>query len=332
MKKILLAIPGDSSFLKPSLLTFKQLGWEVRNIDYRKTDIVAAAKNYFRLPKRITDELTCHDRPSIKRVIANSEILRVAKSWKPDLFMTFKGEIILLDTVLRLKKLGILAVNWYPDHLPNSGKNSDFIKAYDCFVYWDAWRTKIYHKNGFRNVLYLPFCTMPEQKAAPNNKRYNINFIANWQAHREAKIAPVAKYGLKIWGGKQWRNSTLSKCYQGGPITVEEMIKIIRVTKINLNVHVVENIYSEGTNVRTFEVTGAGGFLLANKRKSLYNLFDPGKEIEVFENSKELIEKTKFYLKNDFAREKIAGAGWRRTKMDHTYLKRFQALLKYLNI
>lgn len=331
MRKILLAIPGNSSFLFPSIQTFTQLGWDVRNVDYRKTDAQIAVKNYLSMPKSVIRELAREKIPSVKRAINNAEILRVARSWRPDLFLTFKGEIILPETISSLKRLGIKTVNWYPDHLPDSSQNTGMISAYDCFIYWDAWRTKKYHQFGLKNVLYLPFCTIAEKTPAPRKKIYQINFIANWQAHREEKISPVANYGIKIWGGKQWQASRLSNSYQGGPTTVKEMIKIIRASKITLNVHVVEQIYSEGTNVRTFEATGAGGFLLSNKRRSLYELFKVGKEIEVFEGDEDLVEKTRFYLENDTAREKIAKAGWERTKKEHTYLERFNLLLKYLN-
>ncbi|MEX2028735.1 MAG: DUF3880 domain-containing protein, partial [Candidatus Curtissbacteria bacterium] len=206
MKKILLAIPGDSSFLQPSVLTFKQLGWEVRNIDYRKTDLSAGIKNYLKLPKAVIRELR-EETPSVKRAINNNEMLRVAKSWKPDLFLTFKGEIILPETILKLKRLGIKTVNWYPDHLEDTKSNSEFLSAYDCFVYWDKWRTNEYHKQGFKNVFYLPFCTLPEKTPAPSRKKYPINFVASWHAHREAKIAPVAGLELKIWGTNQWEKS-----------------------------------------------------------------------------------------------------------------------------
>ncbi len=328
MKKILFAIPGNSSFLKPSMATFKQLGWEVRNVNYRKTDLVAACKNLLKLSRPIVNEITSNGRPSVKRIINNQEILRVAKLWKPDLFLTFKGEIILLETVVALKKIGIKTVNWYPDHLSDTSDNSAIIRAYDHFVYWDSWRTNEYHKQGFQNVIYLPFCTTPEESLAPKNKKYQINFVASWQEHREKKITPVASLGLKIWGNNAWAQSKLSQNYQFGPVTAEEMIGIIRNSKITLNVHVVEQVYSEGTNVRTFEAAGAGGFLLVNKRKSLYELFNVGREIEVFDSCEELVEKTKFYLKKDLLREKIAKAGWERTRKDHTYHKRFSLLLK----
>jgi len=331
VKKILSAIPGDSSFLKPSLLTFRQLGWEIRNVDYRKTDFLAAIKNNLRLARRAASELITQNRPSIKRVINNNEIIRVAKLWHPDLFLTFKGEIILPETILSLKQLSVKTVNWYPDHLLNTPQNSKFIAAYDCFIYWDKWRISIYHKQGLKNVFYLPFCTIPEKTFPSSDKKYQINFIANWHAHREKKVAPVRDMGLMIWGNQKWEKTALGQNYQWGPTTVPQMIKIIRATKISLNVHVVEQIYSEGTNVRPFEVTGAGGFLLSNVRKSLYELFKVGREIEVFDSDEELVEKTKFYLKNDRLREKIARAGWERTKRDHTYLKRFTLLLKYLN-
>lgn len=332
MRKILTAIPGNSTFLRPTLITFSQMGWETKNVDYRKTDFMVAAKNHFRLSGRVIGELLNNRRPSIKRVINNAEILRVAKFWHPDLFLTFKGEIILPETVSELRKLGVKTVNWYPDHLADTRENSTMIDSYDCFIYWDQWRTNIFHKKGLRKVLYLPFATIPEKTPAPRNKKYQINFVGRWQPNKEPRISPVRDLGLKVWGDKKWSDSKLAYCYQGGPTTVSEMTRIVRLSKITLNIHVVEQVYSEGTNVRTFEATGAGGFLLVNKRKSLYELFNAGKEIEVFDSTEELTQKTKFYLKNDNAREKIAIAGWRRASKDHTYLKRFDILLKYLNI
>lgn len=332
MKRILTAIPGNSSFLLPTLITFKQFGWDVRNINYRKTDLIAATKNYLQIPKRVSRELTTQDKPSIKRVVNNSEILRVSKLWKPDLFLTFKGEIILPETVLALRGLGIKTINWYPDYKsPDTDSNRDFISAYDYFVYWDRWHTKDLQKKGFKNVFYLPFCTIPSKTPAPRRKKYPINFVANFHSHRAKKIEPIIDMGLNVWGNKAWEATNFKKNYHGGPVSVEEMIKIIRISKITLNVHVVENVYSEGTNVRTFEATGAGGFLLVNKRKCLYDLFKVGCEIEIFDSEEELVEKTKFYLKNDAARERIAKAGWERTKKDHTYLKRFHVLLKYIH-
>lgn len=332
MKRILTAIPGDSSFLYPTIKTFREMGWEIKNVDYRKLDLTAGKNNLLRLPKGAIRELTQNKRPSIKRLINNNEIIRIAKKWKPDLFLTFKGEIILPETIGNLRRLGTKTVNWYPDHLADSTENSAFLSAYDCFVYWDSWRTSQYHKQGFNNVLYLPFCTIPEKTPAPKTKRYQINFVGRWQPNKEPQIFPVRDLGLKVWGDKNWSDSKLAYCYQGGPVSVVQMIKVIRSTKITLNVHVVEQIYSEGTNVRTFEATGAGGFLLSNKRKCLYELFKVGKEIEIFDSNEELVKKTKFYLKNNAAREKIALAGWQRTTKDHTYLNRFRVLLKYLNI
>lgn len=333
MKKVLLAIPGNSSFLKPSILTFEKLGWDVKNVDYRKTDFIAALKNNLKLTSSTLREIREEERPSVKRVINNNEILRVARLWRPNLFLTFKGEIILPKTIVALKQLGIKTINWYPDYIsPEINSNRDLIRAYDHFVYWDKWNTNDLQKRGFENVFYLPFCTIPSETPAPKRKKYPINFVANFHQHRAKKIEPIIDMGLYVWGNKAWADTNFKNNYHGGPIEVEEMIKIIRLSKITLNVHVVENVYSEGTNVRTFEATGAGGFLLVNRRESLYELFDVGREIEIFESNEELIEKTKFYLKNERAREKIALAGWRRTSRDHTYQKRFSVLLKYLNI
>ena len=70
------------------------------------------------------------------------------------------------------------------------------------------------------------------------------------------------------------------------------MFDIISDSKILVNTHIDDTEYAG--NMRLFEGTGLGCLVLTDIKKELNNLFKIGKEIDVFENEKELIENVNF--------------------------------------
>ena len=75
-------------------------------------------------------------------------------------------------------------------------------------------------------------------------------------------------------------------------------------------------------NMRLFEVTGTGGFLLTEYYENLQDYFQPGLEIETFKDEKELIEKIYFYLDNPEKRKAIASRGQKRCLSEYSMGKR----------
>ncbi len=57
-----------------------------------------------------------------------------------------------------------------------------------------------------------------------------------------------------------------------------------------------------------------------------------GDEIDVYGSPEELVEKVRFYLKNDDLRAFIANAGYRRTLADHTFGARFKDLFQRMGL
>jgi hypothetical protein len=80
------------------------------------------------------------------------------------------------------------------------------------------------------------------------------------------------------------------------------------------------------SNMRIFETTGTGVFLLTEYHDNLAKFFLPEKEIGVFENQKDLAEKIRYYLKHPDIREEIAQAGQRRCFKDYSMAKRCRDL------
>jgi spore maturation protein CgeB len=84
--------------------------------------------------------------------------------------------------------------------------------------------------------------------------------------------------------------------------------------------------------LRDFEVPLAGGFYMVEKASEYEQLFTPGKEVETWETSGELLDKIGYYLRHPTERAQIAAAGAARASTEHTWEKRFTMLFRELGL
>lgn len=104
-----------------------------------------------------------------------------------------------------------------------------------------------------------------------------------------------------------------------------DMYKIFYLSKINLNI--CQRAIITGVPLRVFDVLGAGGFLISNYQEELTELFVEDKEIVLFKNYDELVDKIRYYLRHDDARKLIAYNGYKRVKENYTYENRINELI-----
>lgn len=189
-------------------------------------------------------------------------------------------------------------------------------------------------------------------------KIYNVSFVGQPHSNRRKLIREIEKAGIRVeCFGRGWRR---------GKVSQEEMIKIFSQSKINLNFaksggqigpKLIAKIFlkRKGKSIklnnpkfwfdnlkaglaqrrnqikgRNFEVLGCGSFLLTNYVEGLEEYYQIGKEVVCYQNKDDLIDKIKYYLKNEKERKAIAKAGYQRTFQDHTFEKRFNEIFKII--
>ena len=81
-----------------------------------------------------------------------------------------------------------------------------------------------------------------------------------------------------------------------------------------------------GGALRLFEVTGAGAALLVEDSPTVRELFDVGTEVVVYRDEREAIRLARWLTADPGDRERIAGAGHRRTLSDHSAVSRARSL------
>jgi spore maturation protein CgeB len=81
---------------------------------------------------------------------------------------------------------------------------------------------------------------------------------------------------------------------------------------------------------RCYEIMACGGFLLTDSRPELFELFEVGKDLVVFDGAEDLADKVRYYLSHERDRKKIAMSGLMAVK-DHTYDKRAKQIVDFVS-
>ena len=163
----------------------------------------------------------------------------------------------------------------------------------------------------------------------------DVSFVGTVSLDHSQRIALLeavaARYDLKLWGNRPQAlpaSSPLHRCFQG-EIWGADMYQVLRRSRITLNSHI-DMAGREAGNMRLFEATGVGAFLLTDFKDNLDTLFDPDREVAVWRSIDDCIAGIGRYIGDHAARTKIAQAGHAKTMAQHTYRHRATEILGFV--
>lgn len=128
------------------------------------------------------------------------------------------------------------------------------------------------------------------------------------------------------------------KDYLHSPISDEEMIRKYSESKISLGFlevydrHNPSAIVKQHVHLREFEAPMSGALYFTNYCEELAKFYKPDKEVIIYRNEHELLDKVKYYLSRPTEAETVRRAGHRRALSCHTYQKRFKDLFKSIGL
>lgn len=148
---------------------------------------------------------------------------------------------------------------------------------------------------------------------------YDVGFVGNvTRAHR--KTARARRLRLIA---ERFHTNDFYRVYMP-----EEVGRVYSQSRIVFNCSIAGDV-----TMRVFEGTACGALVLTDAiANGLDELFEIGREIVVYQDDKDLLEKIVYYLyyyylAHDEERERIARAGQERTLGEHTYVHRMQMLV-----
>jgi spore maturation protein CgeB len=118
-----------------------------------------------------------------------------------------------------------------------------------------------------------------------------------------------------------------------GPLRDDEMIRMYSESRISLGFTEVFDQHDPSLEVkrhlhlRDFEGPMCGALYLTGDCTELSEFYEPDREVLVYRNEDEMLEKVRFYLDHEHAAEKVRSAGHGRALRDHTYQRRWADLL-----
>lgn len=103
-----------------------------------------------------------------------------------------------------------------------------------------------------------------------------------------------------------------------------------RMRRVPICLNLMKGNLETGLNVRHFEITAYGGFMLTYHTPELEQCFHVGEECDSFRDESELLDKIAFYIDHSARRREIALAGQKRTLSNHLYNHRLATLVELL--
>lgn len=109
----------------------------------------------------------------------------------------------------------------------------------------------------------------------------------------------------------------------------DDLPDFYRASQINFNC--TSKQMKGACNQRVFDVPCCGAFLLTDHREQIEDLFEPGKEIAIYQSIEEIPALIEQFLNDAKARNSMARAGRKRVLAEHTYDHRMVAMLETIH-
>ena len=144
--------------------------------------------------------------------------------------------------------------------------------------------------------------------------------------------ANLADHDLRRYVGAQFpKNVHL-------PISDEELRELYSSSQISLGFlevyddHDSSRPITQHLHLREFEAPMCGALYCTGYMDELAEMFEPDKEVLMYRNQHELLDKVHYYLAYPAQAERIRKAGHLRALRDHTYQNRFKSLFQQIGL
>lgn len=349
--------PGQTARMRMEALG--QLGHEVVGLDS-----AAGWRGIHWVARELQQK--CGFGPTISQL--NTNVLRLAAEFKPDLLWADKQEYLWPETISNLQEQGVQLLHFTPDPyyflawkrtriMDRALPLFDYVvtsKRYELADYQRDCRTVIYMPLGYAESTHRPL--VPGSRKVYSAYRSDVGFVGGWEPRRERLLHALAASGegsIKIWGhgwdhlhDGRWtprrhrrirrlahderyrlqRDPLLAPALQGEEIYSDEYAWALSSARIGVGF--LRFVCPDQHTTRTFEIPACASMMIADRTEEHLSLFAEGQEAEFFETEEELVDKVRFYLHHEAARERIALQGYKRcVRSGYSYENRLSSVM-----
>jgi spore maturation protein CgeB len=262
---------------------------------------------------------------------AETILLAQIEEFRPDLVLN--QDVFYIDAVLarKIKQIGGPILIGQVGVEPSRGQDWS---PYDLMISQLPRIVEFFRNAGARaEVSHLAFEPSILHMLPPVPSRdVDVSFVGSISVDHRQRIALLEvvaeRFDLKLWGARPEalpRSSPLHRCFQDEVWGVD-MYQALRRSRITLNSHI-DIAGKEAGNMRLFEATGVGTFLLTDFKENLHTLFEVDRDVAVWRSVPDAWARIDNFLRDDGLRESIAKAGQTATLARHSYRQRTSEIL-----
>lgn len=225
----------------------------------------------------------------------NELFVEQVKRTKPDLIWIFKGMEILPASLKWARSLGIRLANYNPDNpFLFSGRGSgnqnvtDSIGLFDLHFTYNLEIQKRLESEFKVKTAFLPFgfdiAYSTYEMCSHVDEIQGACFLGNPDNQRAEFIQALADKGIAVsvygHGWKKFIKHSTVQCFDA--VYGIDQLKVLRKYRVQLNLMRIHNENSH--NMRTFEVPGIGGIMVAPDTPEHRLFFEHGKEVFLYKD------------------------------------------------
>ncbi len=250
---------------------------------------------------------------------------------EPELFATV-DHVALLPDVLSVLDRPPKVLCWMYD-APASFIRPEFlaVNSHLHLFCWDRAYIPRLHSQGFTSVHYQPLATNPEvyRPLPPALFDYEVSFVGAFSPRRKDLLLHLAQSGfaVDVFGDEAWGSLSGERIrFRGFAHNRTDCPRIYSRSKINLNITSEQLLTA--LPVRVFDVLACDGFLLTDRREDATRLFEPGRELALYEDAEDLTRRVRHFLEHPKERDAIRQAGGARVRREYTFEKILPGMLE----
>ena len=319
-RRVLVIGPLDSGALALSYArAFERLGMDVVPFDSERALHAASRFTGIRVLRR-----------AMRRRLwnaVNREAVKIAQETRPALTFAVKCSFFDPQTVRDIRRItGAPFVNHYPDN-PYIGITWDpreasalrrdlveVFRQYNMVFMWERTLLERLQRDGVE-ARYLTFAVDPElfQPQAVGESlhcercqtTHDVAFVATYSRSRCDEVAAIRRQPIAIWGHnwpREWRGLT-GQHRAHPPVWGSAVSCIYARAPVSINVLNKENL--GGPNMRTFEIPGSGGCMLARWSPAQNDTFPEGEAAAYYRSPTQIDDKLDELLRDRDLRARL---------------------------
>ncbi len=267
--------------------------------------------------------------PAIRRL--NRDLLDAVAQHQADAVLLVRGDMVLPRTLRRIKAMGAVIAGCnnddpfsatVPSHVWRHLRRG--LRHYDLYFAYRHANLAQYRNAGCPRVELLRSFYIRElhKPLPPTGHPCDVSFIGHWEEDdRDDYIAALLgahDIDFRLFGthwdrSRHWRQIQ-AKFGAVRPVMGDDYNRAINGSRISLVLLSKRN--NDTYTRRCFEIPAARTMMLAPHTDDLASLFEPDVEAVYFRTPQEMIDKARFYLMDDAARQRVAAAGHQRVLQD----------------